>query len=881
MPDLTPDIHYDAFISYARRDGRDLAERLYRALKENGLRPWRDERDLNPYQDMNVGIERAIRTARYVVVLLTPDVTREESFVRREIVQSLLRKKPIIPLIGPDFDPADVPININGLTWLPFTNFDEHLSGLLNRLAQSPDAYTAPALPHDPFRPYLEGLLDFVNQQLESSLLNLDELLVVTTADTPDAVAAPPPPSPTFRAWVMPINQRSSPPKERATPNLNAGFIEYKGRILLLGEPGAGKTTALLAFAREKVNDRLVNPAALLPILTRLASWDGNHSLSEWLAGESGLPANAIEEEIAERRVLLILDGLDEMPAEYRDPDKPDADPRDLRLECLDMLKSVASAALVSCRVRDYDDIVAKGGERIALNGAVTLQPLTDDQIRAYLTDQPELWDALVADSALLDMARTPLLLTLLGVGYRDSSPEERARLRHLSASPGDLRDRIFERYVRARYDHEALRSPDPLPFTLDELTDGLGRAVMRALSDHLRRDSTLVAERDFDTMTHRTAMTALAVHLHLLQPLGLGEFLVFTGIKEMRWRFLHLLLRDYFAFQAALIALRDPNRDVRVHATRALGRLGDPRAVVPLITVLHDSTSLVQGSAISALGRLGDLGAVDPLIAILQHPDTSLRSSAAAVLGALGDSRAVDPLIAALADPHERVRSSAASALGRLGEPALHPLITALADPHKDVRRGATVALGRLGDPRAVQPLITALADPHKHVRWDAADALGRLGDPRAVDPLIAALTDPDELVRSRVASALGQLADPRAVDPLINALADPHKHVRWSAADALGDLADPRALDPLIAALADPDEHVRSSAASALGQLGNARAVQPLILLLSDNAETLFMNRVCDAAAEALERIATPEARAAVEEWRQSNVGKNKILL
>src|SRR5690349_214679 len=137
MVNGTP-LQYDVFISYARADGRDLAERLYLALKDHGFRPWRDERDLNPYQDFSVGIERAIRASRYVVVLLTPSISkREDSFVRREILEAQSRGKPIIPLITDGFTPADVPIHIKHLTWLPFTDFDSHLSAVINRIEKS------------------------------------------------------------------------------------------------------------------------------------------------------------------------------------------------------------------------------------------------------------------------------------------------------------------------------------------------------------------------------------------------------------------------------------------------------------------------------------------------------------------------------------------------------------------------------------------------------------------------------------------------------------------------------------------------------------------------------------------------------------------------
>ena len=57
-------------------------------------------------------------------------------------------------------------------------------------------------------------------------------------------------------------------------------------------------------------------------------------------------------------------------------------------------------------------------------------------------------------------------------------------------------------------------------------------------------------------------------------------------------------------------------------------------------------------------------------LLSLLTHRKSRLRWSAADRLGKLGDSRAVEPLIKTLQDTHWLVRLHAAKALGRIGEP-------------------------------------------------------------------------------------------------------------------------------------------------------------------------------------------------------------------
>ena len=255
-------------------------------------------------------------------------------------------------------------------------------------------------------------------------------------------------------------------------------------------------------------------------------------------------------------------------------------------------------------------------------------------------------------------------------------------------------------------------------------------------------------------------------------------------------------------------------------------------------IKALSDDDSDVRRHAAEALGKLGDKRAVDPLINALADDDSIVRRDAAEALGLLGDKRAVDPLIKALGDKEEWVRRTAAKALEQLGQPEWAQYVRGDDD---DFRR-----LGSSKDPRAVDPLIKALAEPDYiyDIRQAVAKALGHLGDKRAIDPLIKALADNDSMVRKVAAEALEQLGqpewaqyvrgddddfhrlgsskDPKAVDPLIKALADWHDDVRKNAVKALGLLGDKRAIDPLIKVLADDNSIVRDAADEALKKLG-----------------------------------------------------------
>ena len=180
------------------------------------------------------------------------------------------------------------------------------------------------------------------------------------------------------------------------------------------------------------------------------------------------------------------------------------------------------------------------------------------------------------------------------------------------------------------------------------------------------------------------------------------------------------------------------------------------------LIKALHyrrDST--VRGASARALGSIGDARAVGPLITVLNDSWPDVRGAAAEVLGTIGDPRAVDPLVAALGDSDAAVRRASAEALGTIGDPrAVEPLVATISDSNAAVRGTSTKALRSIGDPRAVELLIAALNHSDQAVSSAAAKALGNIGDSRAIEPLAVALQRTDEpIVRECAAAALDRL--------------------------------------------------------------------------------------------------------------------------
>jgi HEAT repeat protein len=321
-------------------------------------------------------------------------------------------------------------------------------------------------------------------------------------------------------------------------------------------------------------------------------------------------------------------------------------------------------------------------------------------------------------------------------------------------------------------------------------------------------------------------------------------------------------MIGDMRAFKPLLASLKD--NLVREKVEEALVKIGLP-TVEPLITVLkkQDNDRFVRSGAARVLGRIGDTRAVEPLIAALKDEDDDVRGSAAGALGMIGDTRAVEILIESL-NNDDSINNNAAWALGKLGDPrAVESLIDALQNQSdKFLRREAAEALGNIGDSRAVEKLIGKMNyDNDLDVRRNAVDALGKIGDPRAVRPLIVVLTHYDRNIRSKAAEALEKLGwqakDEKekvayliakedwnecvkmgkpAVKPLAGLLWGSHSSVCINSAAALGSIGDPCAVEPLVLALNRDERNVRSQVIQTLAMIGDKRALPGLVTALKD---------------------------------------------
>lgn len=259
--------------------------------------------------------------------------------------------------------------------------------------------------------------------------------------------------------WETPSQTRQIlPPKTKVIDQFDR--LGEGRSLLILGEPGSGKTTTLLELARDLINraDRDINHP--IPVLFNLSSWmpekqglakrNGTINFADWLVLELHTKYQVSQQIgqnwVKDEQLLLMLDGLDEVI-------------RDRRESCLQALNHFIqlhgqTEIVICCRVKDYEAL----SHRLRCQGAILIQPLTLEQIDRYLAaageDLTAVNTALQADKTLQELAKSPLMLNIITLAYRGISITDLPSL-----NLEKRRQHLFDNYIKRMFDRRSANS--------------------------------------------------------------------------------------------------------------------------------------------------------------------------------------------------------------------------------------------------------------------------------------------------------------------------------------------------------------------------------------------------------------------------------------
>ncbi len=151
-------------------------------------------------------------------------------------------------------------------------------------------------------------------------------------------------------------------------------------------------------------------------------------------------------------------------------------------------------------------------------------------------------------------------------------------------------------------------------------------------------------------------------------------------------------------AYELHLLAEERPER---LPATEAF-----VAELLPVVAGACPGEKLVCHHLVLTLGRIGNAKAIPTLLPFLSAPDATLRSHVVWALGAIGHPSVVEPILTQLAhEEDENVRIVGIYALGLLEDDRVLPLLQeSLHDPSRQIAWNAALSLARHGDPTGIE---------------------------------------------------------------------------------------------------------------------------------------------------------------------------------
>jgi HEAT repeat protein len=669
--------------------------------------------------------------------------------------------------------------------------------------------------------------------------------------------------------------------------NLIEVVEEYFSRgdgILILGEPGSGKTTALerlvYLYARRGL-DNIVTP---LPLLIPLNRYDGNliHAFRAALNELGGLELSEKQTELLLTNIqsLILFDGLNELGG--------------LREGGIRAIQNFMDTYpqhryALTCRTQDFHN-------DLEVKQAWEVQPIDERDVEHYLQthlgdEGRDLYDHLHRDERMLGLARNPLMLRMI----KDASAGGR-----LPRNRGELY-RDFVKKMLWREGQKGIRAHSVPPQVKERALAQLGYKMQKEKilysQEHHIRDSFIRYLQEWSepynwrdllleirlnglltptgsgwTFMHQSLQEFFAAYA--LEEAGLSDdalddvignpdwnevLVLLSGITKQSSRLVRRLLSsnpflavksisqgatpDHEVLQAVIDKLgnmsRSENWTVRRTCADLMGEIASPLAYLYLTELLKDSNAEVRWGAVHSIRLIGVRDkVVQALLPLTSDSFWVTQGEAAMTLGELKAIEAIPQLESLLASDSAYIRISATYALVKLAFSTssleAEKLLNSTSERVRILAHFATQVVHRQDQ---TEFMIESLKNGLSLVREASVMLLTRANEYHAAFEIAILLEDSDSQVRAMAVTALGKLQAREFVSQIVHSmLEDSDAFVRESAAGALELMHAYDVFPHFLSAAKDESPGVRFVVARSLGRLHITQA-RPVLKELAYN--------------------------------------------
>ncbi|HEY9638381.1 MAG TPA: HEAT repeat domain-containing protein [Coleofasciculaceae cyanobacterium] len=672
-----------------------------------------------------------------------------------------------------------------------------------------------------------------------------------------------------FEQMVQTEEKKSGEKPQIVSLSILKGIQNYveSEHILLVGSPGVGKSTALLRCLLSFAKEELGKAEPRIPVLVPLKRYNVRFSSSEDPSGMLTLIRDAlkpqlrlkipeVEELLFQKRLILLLDGLNEMPADT------------VRTQ-LKVFREECDEIPLICTTREL------GSGDLGIKRRLEVQPPTPPEIDRFLREcmpgqAQQVLQLLSRDNR--ELSRTPFVLWMLyhlfqeadavvetlGEAFRQFFPSFKKYKE--DAPVTDERRKAWNPWLK-HLAFTMLNSPEATAPGL-VISDDRAEKVLAEKFGDLHGASSRIEELLKYHLLERVSDREVSFHHQLIQEYYAAEYLLQylpellrdeEGETKLKCHYLNYLKwTEPIAIMLGLPEITENLAqqliDLALKVDLYLGaRLAGQVKPVCQPQTIELITSLNPPSLLKAelLGITRSEYAIATLLDLLLLKDQApnVREKAAEALGEIGNETAVPALLKALDDdPVFTVRWATVTALGKIGSETVVPgLKKALDDTAYFVRLAAVSALGAIGGKAAISALLKALEQQKDwNVYLKAAYELEKLGHTNGITALSKALENPEFTICGKAISALELLNSERAVWALFEAIEKhPKSSVRQKAIEALGRIGSDAAIPILLKALNRNTVEVKESVIKALGQISSDAATKAMfdILTTDDN--------------------------------------------